>query len=122
VRRFLTHPLVKRLPWLILVVIGIAIFKSGYLPAKRELVWRMPADPAIREVEVQLYDGDELLKREAFSLPKGPVGDLVEEIHLGRGQYVARLFVRRDGGAVQTAAVPFQVAGDEVIALPLIAR
>ena len=123
-RQIFQHPLVKRLPFLLLVAVGVIVFKTGYLPRSRELVWRMPDDRSIREVEVQLYDGDEhdLLKRETFNLPNGPEGDLVEHVSLGRGDYVARVFVRREGKPLASAAFPLHVTGDDLLQMPLIAR
>ena len=83
-KRLLQHPLVRRLPFLLVVALGLLFWRTGYLPHSRTLVWRMPADRSIREVEIQLYQGEDLFKRETFELPQGPQGDLVEHVSLGR--------------------------------------
>ena len=116
------HPLVKRLPFLILVVIGLAIWRTGYLPHERDLVFSVPPDPTIREVEVQIYAGPELLKRETFYLPQGPNGSLEARLSIGRGSYSVRSYVKRDGRPPETADQPFQVAGEDVVSLSLLPR
>ena len=60
-------PLWTRLPFLLVAAVGIFFWQGGLglFPAERELIWRVPGPySTVRKVEVQVYDGDELLKRE----------------------------------------------------------
>lgn len=114
-----SSPLWKRLPFLLVVAVGLLIWKTGYMPKDRTLVWDLPDDPSIRGVEVQLYDGHELLKREQFFFPSGPSGKLEEHVRLGRGDYQVRFVVTRDGQPLRSSQQPLQLRSEEVVERPV---
>lgn len=92
--------LLRRLPFLLLAALGIWLWKgaSGSFPVARELVIALPAGgPPIREVDLQLYDGDVLLKREVRSAASGLAGDLTAEVSLRDGEYRMQLYLLRAG-------------------------
>lgn len=107
--------LLKRLPFLALVAIGLIVWRTGYLPKDRTLVWDLPDDPSIRGAEVQLWEGQTLLKREQFFFPSGPSGKLEEHLRLGRGDYRVRFFLQREGKPLSTSTMPLHVADEDVI-------
>ena len=119
---FFKHPLVKRLPFLILVAVGLLIWRTGYLPHQRDLVFDVPQDPTIREIDVQIYQGDDLIKRETFFLPNGPQGSLESHLSIGRGHYSVRTWVKRDGRAPESGDQPLEVRGEDVVSLSLLPR
>jgi hypothetical protein len=87
------------LPVLAIAALGAWLWKGafGLLPAERELSWAVPGEWApIRAVEMQLYDGETLIKREELSTPNGLMREPVQKVALkGRVKYQARLFVTR---------------------------
>ncbi|MFZ5471789.1 MAG: hypothetical protein ACOZIN_20360 [Myxococcota bacterium] len=82
----------------------------------RELVWQLPGERAsIREVEIQIYDEGELLKREVLSYPAGLSFDIVQKMSLRDGQYPARVFVRREGRTENIYSPTIHVGSEETI-------
>jgi hypothetical protein len=81
-------------------VLGLWLWKggAGLLPTDRELVWQLPGEQSsIRQVEIQIWDDGELLKREQLSFPHGPGAEVVERLPLRPGNYQTRVFVKREG-------------------------
>lgn len=107
--------LLKRLPFLLLVAVGLIVWKTGYLPKDRTLVWNLPPDASIRSFEVQVSQGDKLLEREQFFYPQGPADRVEEHVKLGRGDYVARFFLQREGKPEASSSVEFRVGNEDVI-------
>lgn len=91
----------KRLPLLLLLAAGVWLWRGGggIFPAGRELVWQLPDDRSIREVELQLWAGEQLLKRESRFFPSGPALEMVQKLSLREGDYQARVFIGREGAA-----------------------
>ena len=90
------HPLLKRLPLLVLVVGGFALWDATKVP-ERELVWRLegPGWAQVRGLELQLLgEGDEVLKREERYFSGPPPAELVMPLSLREGRYRVRVFVR----------------------------
>lgn len=105
----------KRLPFLILVAVGLLIWRTGYFPKDRTFVWDLPDDPSLRSVEVQLYQGTELLKREQFFFTDGPRAKVEEHVKLGRGDYQLRFFLTREGRPQETVTVPLHLGSEELV-------
>lgn len=105
----------KRLPFLILVGAGLLFWRAGYFPRDRTLVWDLPDDPSLRSVEVQLYQGTELLKREQFFFTRGPRAKVEEHVKLGRGDYQLRFFLAREGKPLETVTVPLHLGSEELV-------
>lgn len=93
----------KRLGPLLLLgfaALGAFLWKGGgdLLPTERVLSWKVPGDYAtIRRLELQLYRGETLLKREELRTPSGLTAQPAQKVVLRRGRYTARLLVWREG-------------------------
>jgi len=112
-------PLWKRLPFLLLVAVGVLIWRTGYMPKDRTLVWDLPDDASIRQVEVQLYEGEDLLKREQFFFPDGPRAKVEEHVKLGRGDYQVRFVFEREGKPLQSRHLTLHLTNEEVVERPV---
>ena len=95
-RKWHQHPLVRRLPLLLVAIGGIWLFRTR--GAERELVWSLPKDvPGITQLEVQLRDADgDLVKRETLFVREGE-RDKTEKVKLSPGTYEAQVFLMREG-------------------------
>jgi len=100
---------------LLLVAVGIFLWQGhlGVFAAERELIWRVPGPySTVRSVEVQIYDGDELLKREEWKLPNGLQLDPTDKVQLKEGVYQTNLIVGRDGKEQPEAyRIPLRIEG-----------
>jgi hypothetical protein len=93
------HPLLKRLPLLVLVALGLWLWQALSAP-ERELVLRLegPGWQRVRAVEVQvLAEGGELLRREERFFSGAPPGELVVQVELREGAYQVWVFAREPG-------------------------
>lgn len=89
---------------------------GGLFPTSRQLVWRLPQDSAsVRLVEIQLWHGDKLLKREEFRFEHGPESDLVQTLPLAQGRYEAHLRVQREGSGARTVRRTLEVGDQEAV-------
>jgi hypothetical protein len=117
-------PLKRFIPLLIIGAVGVWIWKggSGLFPADHQLIWQIPGEwRTVRAVEIQIWDEDELLKREELSFPRGLTGDITQKLSLKQGSYRARVFVRREDQPNSISwSWPVRIGGDEsvLIALP----
>ncbi|ATB33723.1 hypothetical protein [Melittangium boletus] len=94
------HPLLKRLPLLVLAVLGLWLWKRGEVP-ERELVWRLEGRDwsAIRSIDVQVKDADdELVKREIHTFTDSPPSALIVKATLPSGAYEVWIFARGASG------------------------
>ncbi|MFL5318223.1 MAG: hypothetical protein ACJ790_01105 [Myxococcaceae bacterium] len=95
----------KRLPLVIIVALGIWLWRGGggLVAADHELVFQMPEDRGqVRRFEYQLYDPEgTLLKREEFELPSGAESELrsPNKLPLKDGPYTVKVFRWVEGGA-----------------------
>ncbi|HET9450597.1 MAG TPA: hypothetical protein VFO83_06935 [Aggregicoccus sp.] len=107
------HPLLKRLPLLLLVVLGLTLWDRSKVP-ERELVWRLegPGWARVSGLELQvLGEGDEVLKREERFFPGAPPSELVVPLALREGAYRVRFFLRTPEGTLP-ARVESLTVGD----------
>jgi hypothetical protein len=101
-----------------IAVIGVGLFfwkgGLGLFATDRELIWRVPGPySTVRKVEVQIYDGDELLKREEWMLPSGLSVDPTDKVRLKEGAYLTNLLVWREGKAdAEAYRIKLQIAGE----------
>ncbi len=83
----------KRLPLLVLVGVGLLLWKTGafgFLPSDRTLIWRFPVSYSeVRKIELQIWDGDALIKREEHSYASGLVGEPTFKLPLASGVHRA---------------------------------
>jgi hypothetical protein len=102
-----------------LVALGAFFWRGGLglLPVERTLVWKVRGDfGSIRRVELQLYDGEKLLKREDLKTPSGLTLEPTQKLMLGRGKYNARLLVWREKAAEpEASAVELEVGDADVV-------
>ena len=93
----------KRLPLVLLAIAGVFLWRGGFglLPVERTLTWKLWGDFAtIRRVELQLYQGDALLKREQLELPGGLTFEPTSKLTLRQGDYRGLLMLwRADAGS-----------------------
>jgi hypothetical protein len=95
------HPLLRRLPLLLVVGMGLWLWQGSDVP-ERELVWRLegPGWRGLRGVELQVKDADgELLKREEHFFRDAPPDAVTMKVELSAGTYQVWVFERREGGA-----------------------
>lgn len=112
----------RRLPLLLVLVLGAWLWKGSFFPQPRQLLWQTGEDRAsIRSVEIQLWSAHgELLKREQLFFPYGPGPEIAESATLKEGNYLARVFVRREGRpSASQSAVDLAITGEESYALRL---
>ncbi|PTL85846.1 hypothetical protein [Vitiosangium sp. GDMCC 1.1324] len=114
-RNWRQHPLLKRLPLLLLVVLGLWLWKTS-VPPERELVWRLegPGWTEIRSLDFQVKNADgELVKRETDAFPEGPPGSVVLKADLPSGSYEVWVFARGESGPSRPPLVDRLTLGDE---------
>jgi hypothetical protein len=116
VAAWVRHPLVRRLPLLIVVLAGLWLFRDR--GDERELVWRLPRERAdIERIELQLRDPKgALVQRSEFFLGAGPVPEEISvKLRLEEGRYDSQLHASLRGGGERTWTSPVEVRGDVVI-------
>ena len=109
------HPLLKRLPLLVLAALGLWLWKSGEV-SERELVWRLEGRDwsAIRSLDVQVKDADgELVKREIHTFTGSPPAVLTVKATLPSGAYEVWVFARGASGPSLPPRVDRLTLGDE---------
>lgn len=113
--------LLRRLPVLLFVALGLWLYKSDLFPQERTLRWQTGQRRAqIRGVELQLWSLEgELLKREQFALPQGAPSELVQTLSLKEGTYDARYVIDRDGSAQEAGKRELRVTDGAEYVLPL---
>lgn len=116
-RDWRSHPLVKRLPLLVLVALGLWLWQAFSAP-ERELVLRLegPGWQRVRTVEVQVLDeAGALLRREERFFSSAPPGELVLQVKLREGTYQVWVFAREPGqGSRPPVRERLQLGADEV--------
>lgn len=115
-RNWRQHPLLRRLPFLLLVALGLWLWKGAEVP-ERELVWRLegPGWSDIRTVELQLKNADgEVVKRVVHAFPGSPPSAITDkEVRLPSGTYEVWVFVRGESGPSRPPHVGRLTLGDE---------
>lgn len=107
----------RRLPLLLILLVAYVIWRGacGLFPTNRVVVWNLPLEySAVRKVELQLWRGEALLKREERAYPGGVSSELRTELPLVGGPHRAIATAWTADGGSQTFAVDFD-PGDEGI-------
>lgn len=93
-------PLWKRLPFIVVGVLGIWLWQGGgdLVPVERQVVWKVPgAYASVRRVQAELWRGEELLTRIEIEAPQGLTLDPQKALPLKQGRYRSQLRVWRQG-------------------------
>jgi hypothetical protein len=118
-RNWRQHPLLKRLPLLLLAGLGLWLWKgtdTTVSERERELVWRLvgPGWSEIRALDFQVKNaGGELVKRETRSFQAGPPDTLNMNAELPSGTYEVWVFARGESGPSRPPRVERLTLRDE---------
>jgi hypothetical protein len=115
----------RRLPLLVFVAIGVALWRGafGWLPSERTVVWRLPvAAQAVRQVELQIWEAGVLLKQELRSLPNGLTEELASQVPLARGNKQALAIVTLSPDASQVYTGDFDPGSEPIVVVRPSAR
>lgn len=113
-RSWRKHPLLKRLPLLVLAGLFIWLWKGS--SDERELVWVLegPGWSDIRSMDFQVNNAaGELVERETHTFPRGPSIVITEKLNLPSGTYEVWVFVRGESGPSRRLPVERVTLGDE---------
>lgn len=114
----------RLIPLLVILAGGLFIWRTGLLgvfPTDRTVIWRFPVSyQEVRRLELQLWQGEELLKREEQSLPSGLVGEPSFKVPLEAGVHraVANVWLG-DAAAPVGFQREFDPAGDETVVIEM---
>lgn len=114
----------KRLPLLVLVGVGLLLWKTGafgFLPSDRTVVWRFPVSYGeVRKLELQIWDGDELLKQQEQSFAAGLVGEPSFRLPLASGKHRAIATVLLSSNPVPVGFTQeFEAGTDETVVVTM---
>lgn len=100
-------------------LLGAFLWKGGLdlLPTERSITWKIPGEFAsVRRLELQLYRGETLLKREELATPTGLTLEPTQKVVLGRGRYRAQLLLWREGAASPgSSSAEFEIGDEDVV-------
>jgi len=94
-----SHPLVKRLPLLVMAALGVWLWQTTGTP-ERELVWQLDGSSwsAVRALDFQVVDPEgKILKREERFFPSGAPPEVTLKVKLPEGSYRTLIFVKEQG-------------------------
>ncbi|MFZ5440870.1 MAG: hypothetical protein ACOZQL_12745 [Myxococcota bacterium] len=113
----------KRLPLLIALGVGAVLWKTGgfgFFPTERTLVWRFPGSYGeVRRVELQVWEGETLIKRSESTWAAGLVGEPTLSVPLTKGPHRAIASVTNLRGELTGYQREFDPGGDETIVLEM---
>ena len=89
----------------------------GLLPSEREIVWRLPLSYGdVRKLELQVWDGASLLKREELMFPTGISSEPTSKLTMSRGPHRAVMIVSVAGASAPLSyTVDFDPRDDATI-------
>ena len=110
----------RRLPLVFAAVVLAVAWSNGFglFPSERIVTWQLPVEyGAVRHVDLQIWHGDELVKREERGFVSGINEELRGKVPLASGQYRAvSTVVFADGGS--RSWVQEFAAADSVVLKP----
>ena len=110
-----SHPLMKRLPLLVLAALGVWLWQSTSTP-ERELVWQLDGSgwSAVRGLDFQVTGLDgKIIKREERFFSTAPPPEVTLKVELPEGSYRALIFVKEEGKPTRPPLVEPLTIGPE---------
>lgn len=110
-----SHPLLKRLPLLVLAALGIWLWQGTSTP-ERELVWQLEGSgwSAVRALDFQVTDTEgKILKREERYFAAAPPSEVTLKVSLPEGSYQTLIFVKEEGRPTRPPLVERLTIGEE---------
>ena len=108
----------KRLPILVVVALGLIVWRSPLFPQPRTFIWDRPLGLQIAAAEVQLYREGTLLARAEW--PDATRGTLSQELTLRPGPVRVLTFARLADGTRRQAEQLLSLRDEEVVHAPLL--
>ncbi len=109
------HPLMKRLPLLVLAALGIWLWQVTSTP-ERELVWQLDGSgwSTVRAMDFQVTGEDgKIIKREERFFTAAPPHEVTLKVDLPEGSYRALIFVKEEGHPTRPPLVEPLTIGQE---------
>ncbi len=103
---------------------GLLLWRTGLFgvfPTDRTLIWRLPVSYGeVRKVELQVWGGEELLKRSELEYPTGIVGEPSLKVPLAAGPHraIANVWLKNAEASIGFSA-PFDPAAEETIVIDM---
>lgn len=110
--------LLRRLVPLVIVAVGLVLWRSPLLPQPRTFVWDRPFGLPVVAAEVQLWRGDTLLARAEW--PDATEGALTQQLTLRGGRLRVVTFARLQDGSERRATQELELGTEEVVHAPLL--
>jgi hypothetical protein len=110
--------LLRRLVPLVLVGLGVLLWRSPLLPQPVTLVWDRPFGQDVASVDVQLWRGDTLLARAEW--PDASQGTLSQQLTMRPGPVRALTFARLRDGTERRGDQVLELGRQEVVHAPLL--
>ena len=111
-------PLRRRLVPLVLVAVGLLLWRSPLFPQPRTFVWDRPFGLAVVSAEVQLWRGDTLLARAEW--PDATQGALTQQLTLRNGPIRVLSFARLQDGTRRGGTQELELGSEQVVHAPLL--
>ncbi len=112
------HPLMKRLPLLVLVAVGMWLWRVTGTP-ERELVWQLDGAgwSTVRALDFQVTGADgRIIKREERFFTTAPPPEVTLKLELPEGSYRTLIFVKEEGHTARPPLVePLTIGTEEQV-------
>lgn len=110
--------LCKRLPILVVVALGLWLWRSPLFPQPRTFIWDRPLGPPVTSAEVQLWRDGDLVSRAEW--PDATRGTLNQELTLRQGPLRVLTFARMGDGTTRQGVQTLSLESEAVVHAPLL--
>ena len=111
------------LPLLLVLGGGLLLWNTGLFgvfPTDRSVVWRFPVSYRdVRSVDLQIWDGETLLKHEELRTPEGLTSEPTFSIPLSRGTHKAIARLELAGGEIRGFQRDIEAGTDETLLIQM---